>query len=149
MSQSITPLGSQWIRVKARDLYAKCDVESYNPYDDELPPDLKVYKDTRDSRGKPIPEEAYEQYHLGIAEANDYDIFVIHVVGYVNYKKFDAECLDQIEGQITLDQLDESEDHYIYIRKSRVACGQESSMPDIATCCANSEYDPDQTDPFF
>jgi len=55
----------------------------------------------------------------------------------------------QIDGHITLDQLDETVLTDTYIRKNRIACGRANSVPDAATCCANSADDTNNNDPFL
>ena len=97
-----------------------------------------------------IPKE-YLQHSINVAQDNGYEAFTIVTTpgdwfGSVWFKKFDEECVSEVDGQITLDQLDKTGFGWnvdFYIRKSKVACGRDSSVPDAATCCANSANDPD------
>jgi len=129
----------------------KCDTFAYTSWSS----DNEVPKDIRDSLVSGVIPELYLQHNLDVAQDNGYDAFSIITTpgdrfGSVWFKKFDEKCVNQVDGQITLDQLDESIWNVdFYIRKSRVACGRGSSVPDAATCCANSANDPNYNDSFL
>jgi len=65
-------------------------------------------QDIKDSLEKGVIPELYMQHNFDVAQDNGYEAFSIITTpgfwfGSVYFKKFDEECVSQVDGQITLD----------------------------------------------